>query len=83
MKEGGRVSHPIVKFILAEIAATYRPLSEIGEKSGIHWHTIHNWKAGRSSPNLVTAEAVLNTLGYDLVIVKRGTIPATPGNDHT
>lgn len=32
MKEGGRVSHPIVKFILAEIAATYRPLSEIGEK---------------------------------------------------
>lgn len=44
---------------------------QIEAKSGIAASTLRHWWTGKRNPKLYNFEAIMNTLGYDLVLVKR------------
>lgn len=60
--------HPFVKFLDEHRTMT---LTLLGEKAGIDYKSINRWRLKGHPPRLADIEAVLNVLGYDLVLVKR------------
>jgi transcriptional regulator with XRE-family HTH domain len=59
-------AHPAVRRIFTEAAAQQCPIQDLSDKSGIGKATLHDWKRGRSCPNVGDLEAVLNVLGLTL-----------------
>lgn len=45
---------------------------KIAEKSGVSFQTIYGWINETRAPFLLSAAYVLDTLGYELKIVKKG-----------
>jgi transcriptional regulator with XRE-family HTH domain len=70
--------HMIVNLMVSEMEAngwTFRTLEEV---SGVSRGAVQRWKKG-GLPNLYSTEAVLNTLGYDLLVLRRqGPVPKPP-----
>ena len=60
-------AHPFVRKMFVEMNKQYISLVEMGEKSGVHRHTLKNWRV-RSQPRLADIEACYNVLGMKLVI---------------
>ena len=73
-RNGGRIKpnikgvHPFINFIADNKTMSYLELSK---KSGVHHSTIRRWRHDGRRPLLIDVEAVINTMGYDLVPVKR------------
>ena len=61
--------HPAVRFIFSEMNRQRASLGQVERRSGVTGEAIRKWRRQRS-PNLVLVEAVLNALGYELVIRK-------------
>lgn len=61
-------AHWIVKLIWRRINDQRASQADVAERSGLNVGTITKWRRGVRSPRLVEAEAVLNALGYRLVV---------------
>ena len=61
----------ILDLILVAIKSSGKTIAQISEKSGVNRNTISSWFYGKSSPTVFNAEAVLNTIGYTLILEKR------------
>ena len=44
---------------------------KLAQISGVHQNTISNYLSGRCEPTLFNAQCIVNSLGYDLVVVPR------------
>jgi hypothetical protein len=60
--------HPILKWVWCEILRQDVSLQSVAQRAGFEGKTIRNWWNGKSSPALVDVQAVVNALGYQLVI---------------
>lgn len=60
--------NPLVRFIHEHNEMTYRDLAK---RSGLNPSTMQRWRYTGMEPSLGDIEAVLNTMGYDLVPVRR------------
>lgn len=60
--------HPFVRFISENNKMTYQ---ELAKKSGLHYATIQRWRHHGTTPLIGDIEAVLNAMGYDLIIKER------------
>lgn len=62
--------HPIVRFVVDEMKRQGWTLDQMQRISGVGRSTICHWALGERQPHLPNIEAVLNTLGYKILIVK-------------
>lgn len=62
--------HPFVRFIFEEINTQRASLAQVAERSGVTADGIRKWRDQRG-PRLGLVEAVLNCLGYELVIRRK------------
>lgn len=62
--------HPLVKELFRIMRNKGVFSAELARISGIERATFTRWKT-HNSPNLTNIEACFNSLGYDLVVVKR------------
>ena len=60
--------HPLVRFIHENAEEKFDAIASI---AGIDRRTLTTWRLYGGNPRLLTIEAVLNAMGYDLVPVKR------------
>lgn len=44
---------------------------KLGQMSGVHPNTIHNYLSGRSEPSLYNVESIVNALGYELGVISK------------
>lgn len=60
--------HPFVQFL-----GDHRtmPINQLMEKAGVAYNSYNRWRMKGHPPRLNDIEAVLNVLGYDIVLVKR------------
>jgi hypothetical protein len=49
-----------------------RSLKMVGARAGVNWRILYTWRSHIRRPTLVTFVAVANTMGYDVVLVKKG-----------
>lgn len=55
------------------IKRSEKDITEIARKSGVSRSTIMSWLSGeRDNPTLLSIESVLEVIGYELVIEKKG-----------
>lgn len=65
-------AHPLVKLMWQEMHAQRASQMDVSERSGVSAGAMRKWRFGqRGSPRLWDIEAVLNTLGYDLIARRR------------
>jgi len=62
-------NQPIVRFIFDQIDQKKLSLKDLGRDAGVTGSTLSSWRT-KTTPNVQTAEAVLNCLGYTLKIEK-------------
>lgn len=62
---------PVVKFIFEEMNRQRRVQREVARKAGHTAHVMRRWRIGECSPNIQLARAVLEALGYELVIKEK------------
>ena len=60
--------HPFVRFLDDNRTI---PMSVLSERAGVSHNSINRWRLEGREPKLSDIEAVLNALGYDIVMVKR------------
>jgi len=63
-------AHPLVREMFELLNDQRMVISDIADKSGVRAGTISDWRY-RRSPTVVTFEAALNALGFELVIRRR------------
>ena len=63
-------AHPLVRRLFVLINRDGCTLEELAARSGVDSQTLNSWRS-RKSPQLVTFEAMLNALGFELRIVHR------------
>lgn len=64
-------AHPIVQRLMNE-AIERRILDEaLAESAGFSVNTMRKWRHGVNQPCIGNVEILANTLGYDLVLVRR------------
>lgn len=61
--------HPIIRFMIEEINRQRRNYEELAETSGVARNFAHSWRRG-ADPKLTNIDAVLNALGYRLIVEK-------------
>lgn len=44
---------------------------KLGQMSGVHPNTIHNYLTGRSEPSLYNADSIIRALGYELAVISK------------
>lgn len=67
-KEPVQGSSPHVRELFRIIAAENRTVNAVALKAGVEPQSIYRWRMGKK-PFLDNFEAVLNTMGYELVIL--------------
>ena len=70
----GKISkraHPFVSLAWEEIIRQGVTVSSVSESSGVTRENIYNWKTRVNGPFLKQIEAVLDSLGYEIKIVKK------------
>ena len=67
----GRAVHPFVIWMWEEINAQRVSQEDVAERSGISSSAMRKWRVGIQAPSLLAMEAIINTLGYELVIKER------------
>lgn len=63
-------THPFVAAIFAEIKTQKTTMLQVARCSGVGHNTIHKWSFS-SVPTLINIEAVLNALGFELILQKK------------
>ncbi len=64
----GRGVHPIIRFIWKRINLDEWSQEDLAEKSGVTSSTMRKWRRGDRNPRISELEAVVNCLGYKIVI---------------
>lgn len=64
-----RSNNKIVRFICDEAFRQQATMGDLSERAGICKDTIRHWRY-KSTPNLNDAEAVLNALGYTIIVAR-------------
>jgi len=67
----GRAVHPLVVWMWKEINHQRASQEDVSIRSGISSSAMRKWRTGLQAPTLAAMEAIINTLGYDLVIRRR------------
>jgi transcriptional regulator with XRE-family HTH domain len=62
---------PLLRQVFDEIWAARLTQEEVAARAGVSWNVLTRWKKGHSDPRLSLFKAVAQTLGYELVLVKR------------
>ena len=62
--------HPFVRWIWLEMNDQQASQEDVAAKAGISSSAMRKWRRGASSPKLADLEAVINVLGYDVVLRK-------------
>ncbi|QGM46135.1 helix-turn-helix domain-containing protein [Methylocystis heyeri] len=62
--------HPFIRFALGEARKKSKTVVSVAKMAGIDASLISHWKRGSCSPTLANIEAVLNALGYELILRK-------------
>lgn len=62
---------PLVAQLIDVIDRSGLAMDDIGVKSGVHYRTMANWRAGTYGVQLVTFQAVAESLGYEIVLRKK------------
>ncbi len=60
-------AHPLVRRFYELVLEQQMSLTEVAKKAGIHSYTMSRWRT-HNSPTVESLEAVLNVLGYRLVV---------------
>jgi transcriptional regulator with XRE-family HTH domain len=68
----GRGVHPFVKFIWRKINEELWSQEDVAVQSGVSSSAMRKWRLGDRNPRISELEAVINTLGYKLVLKERG-----------
>ena len=58
--------------VLEAIETSGKSIRQISRESGIHRNTIFSWFHKKSVPTVLNAEAVLNTIGYNITLNREG-----------
>ncbi len=66
--ECAKYVHPFVRLIWDTIAEREVSVRSVSDVSGIDPHSLRHWRRGKTGPRIAHVEAVLNALGYRLVI---------------
>lgn len=62
--------HPLVRRFIDLLNRERITLTSVAERAGLERHTIAMWRI-RRNPNLITLEAALNAIGFELRICPR------------
>lgn len=60
-----------VDWLRSEMDIQNLTMTKLGQISGVHRNTIHNYFVGICEPTLFTAQCLVNALGYELAVVPR------------
>lgn len=64
----GRGVHPFVRWIWRRINLDEWSQEDLAKRSGVSSSALRKWRRGERNPRIGELEAVINTLGYRLVI---------------
>lgn len=62
---------PVVRSLFEAMGASRVTITDVAAAMGITPVAVSYWKSGRTSPPLLTAEAVADMLGYEIVLRKK------------
>ncbi len=62
---------PLIRRMMQIVKEQQAALIDISKRSGISYATIRSWPSQRRVPNILNFEAVINSLGYEIKIVRR------------
>ena len=63
-----RAVHPIVRFIWRKINEDMWSQEDLAKRSGVSSSCMRKWRRGDSNPQIRELEAVVNTLGYRIIL---------------
>ena len=63
-----RAVHPFIRFIWRKINEEMWSQEDLAQRSGISSSCMRKWRRGERNPRISEIEAVINALGYKLVI---------------
>jgi len=66
-----RPIHPIVHWMWSTINDQARSQRDVADEAKVSAAAMRRWRNGEREPSLQAVEAVVNALGYDLVLRKR------------
>ena len=67
----GRGVHPIIRWLWKRINLDEWDQETLARRSGVSSSAMRKWRRGERNPRISELEAVINTLGYKIVIVER------------
>jgi len=67
----GRGVHPIIRWIWKRINLDEWDQETLAQRSGVSASAMRKWRRGERNPRISELEAVVNTLGYKIVIRER------------
>lgn len=70
--------HPLVAQVMAAVAEQGLSIGMLAQRTGYGYHTLRNWKAGRTCPDLDRFEDLATLLGLRIQLVPADTDPAPP-----
>jgi ribosome-binding protein aMBF1 (putative translation factor) len=60
--------HPIIRFIWRKMNEDMWSQEDLATRSGVSSSAMRKWRRGERNPRISELEAVINAMGYDLVI---------------
>lgn len=64
----GRGVHPFIRWIWRRINIDEWSQEDLAKKAGVSSNTIRKWRNGERNPRISELEAVINAMGFRLVI---------------
>ena len=64
----GRGVHPIVRWIWKRINTDMWSQEDLAKKAGVSASAMRKWRIGARNPKISEIEAVINAMGYSLII---------------
>lgn len=64
----GRGVHPFVRWIWRQVNEDMWSQEDLARKSGVSASAMRKWRKGERNPRISELEAVINAMGYKLVI---------------
>lgn len=75
-----RAVHPFVRFIWRKMNEELWGQEDLAKRAGVASSTMRKWRSGERNPRISELEAVINTLGYRLVL--KESLALYPAEDH-
>jgi len=63
--------HPFVQWMWVTINDQGKSQQDVADASGVSASAMRRWRTGEREPSLQAIEAVVNALGYDIVLRRR------------